>query len=53
MSDKGIQIGDLTALRSGFKEFLNINYKKLSYKDVICSEAFYIYKGSIYYRCVR
>ncbi|MEG0502876.1 MAG: hypothetical protein RR525_11710, partial [Cellulosilyticaceae bacterium] len=45
MSDKDIQIGDLTALRSGFKEFLNINYKQLSYKDVICSEAFYIFRN--------
>lgn len=45
MSDKDIQIGDLTALKSGFKEFLNINYKQLSYKDIICSEAFYIFRN--------
>lgn len=44
VSDKDIQIDYLTALRSGFKEFLNTNYKQLSHKDIICSEAFYIFR---------
>lgn len=44
VSGKDIEIDDLTALKSGFKEFLNINYKQLSYKDIICSEAFYIFR---------
>lgn len=44
MSDKAIQINDLSALKEGFKEFLNTNYKQLSYKDIICSEAFYIFR---------
>lgn len=44
MIDKDIQIDDLTVLRVGFKEFLNTNYKQLSYKDIICSEAFYIFR---------
>lgn len=41
---KDIQIDDLTALKAGFKEFLNTNYKQLSYKDIICSVAFYIFR---------
>lgn len=44
MIDKDVQIDDLTALKVGFKEFLNTNYKQLSYKDIICSEAFYIFR---------
>ncbi len=44
VSDKDIQIDDLTVLRVGFKEFLNTNYKQLSHKDIICSEAFYIFR---------
>lgn len=44
MFDKDIQNDDLTALREGFKEFLNTNHKQLSYKDIICSEAFYIFR---------
>ena len=44
MFDKDIQNDDLTALREGFKKFLNTNHKQLSYKDIICSEAFYIFR---------
>lgn len=47
MIDKDIQINDLTALKAGFKEFLNTNYKHLSYKDIICSEAFYIFRENL------
>ena len=47
MIHKDMQIEDLTALRAGFKEFLNTNYKQLSYKDVICSEAFYIFRYNL------
>lgn len=47
MIDKAIQIDDLTALRAGFKEFLNTNYKHLSHKDIICSEAFYIFREAL------
>jgi len=44
MIDKAIQIEDLAVLKEGFKEFLNTNYKHLSYKHIICSEAFYIFR---------
>ncbi len=44
MIDKAIQIEDLDVLKEGFKEFLNTNYKHLSYKHIICSEAFYIFR---------
>ncbi len=47
MIDKDIQINDLKALKVGFKEFLNTNYKHLSYKDIICSEAFYIFRENL------
>lgn len=47
MIDKAIQIADLAELREGFKEFLNTNYRQLTYKDIICSEAFYIFREGL------
>lgn len=42
-----IQIDDLSVLRAGFKQFLNTKYNQLSHKDVICSDAFYIFRQSL------
>lgn len=42
-----IKIDDLSVLRSGFKQFLNTKYNQLSYKDIICSDAFYIFRQSL------
>lgn len=42
-----IQMDNLTALKTGFKQFLNTKYNYLSHKDIICSEAFYIFRQSL------
>lgn len=41
------KLKDLKLLRSGFKQFLDTNYNHLSYKNVICSEAFYIFRENL------
>lgn len=47
MLDKAIQIGDLTTLRAGFKKFLNTEYSQLTHKNIICSDAFYIFRQDL------